>query len=466
MSSKRRPKYFKTIGFKLTAWYTSVFILSSLILFAAVYFILASTLRSQDREAVETELYELVAFYNQGGVRVLAGNLRLRNKFGGGEPFFIRVADENNRTLYLSLPYQWVEIDLNELDKTTRQDGILWSNLPLGKNGGTMELAGKMLKDGRYLQVGKAARDRERLLSRYRRIVAVILIPPLILGFFGGLFLTRRALQPIRNLIRTIREIQAGRMDARVPDPRTEDEFQELVMLFNHMLGRIETLIEAMKDSLDNVAHDLRSPLTRLRVTAETALLSDQDEQSYREALGNCIEESDRILVMLNTLMDISEAEAGALKPDLQNVDVCRVIEEVLDIYRFVAEEKAIGIHYTEPEERLTIRADDIRLKQAVANLTDNAVKYTPPGGRIDIEVSEQPHGIDIIVRDNGVGIPEDDLPRIWDRLFRGDRSRSEKGLGLGLSLVRAVIQAHGGSVDVVSSVNEGSVFTVHLPSH
>ena len=466
MSSKRRPKYVRTIGFKLTAWYTAVFIVSSVILFAAVYFILASTLRVQDRETIQAELKELSAFYYQGGVRVLAGNLRIRNKFGGGEPFFIRVADENNRTLFLSLPYQWVEIDFSELNKIARDDHIQWLSLSLGKNGGTMVLAGKMLKDGRYLQVGKAARDRERILSRYRAIVAAILIPPLILGFFGGLFLTRRALQPIRSLIRTIREIQAGRMDARVPDPRTEDEFQELVMLFNHMLGRIESLLEAMKESLDNVAHDLRSPLTRLRVNAETALLSDQDEQSYREVLGNCIEESDRILVMLNTLMDISEAEAGALKLNLQNVDLSRVIEEVLDVYRFVAEEKNIEIRSTGPEEPLTIRADGTRLRQAVANLVDNAVKYTPPGGRVDIEVSEQPDGVDIIVRDTGAGIPEDDLPRIWDRLFRGDRSRSEKGLGLGLSLVRAIIQAHGGSVDVVSSVNEGSAFTVHLPFH
>jgi signal transduction histidine kinase len=252
-------------------------------------------------------------------------------------------------------------------------------------------------------------------------------------------------------------------MDARVPVPQTGDELDELATLFNGMLEKIEALINGMRDSLDNVAHDLRTPITRFRGTAEMALQSDQNLEICREALADCIEESERMLTMLNTLMDISEAETGVMKLDLESANVSDMIEGVAELYRYVAEDKGILVHTMAPHD-LSLTADPNRMRQILANLLDNAIKYTPNGGRIDIEAHQRGEKIVILVKDTGIGIHPEELPRIWDRLYRCDQSRSQKGLGLGLSLVKAIVQAHKGEIEVFSEPGKGSTFKIYLP--
>ncbi|MCI0656708.1 MAG: HAMP domain-containing histidine kinase, partial [Acidobacteria bacterium] len=179
--------------------------------------------------------------------------------------------------------------------------------------------------------------------------------------------------------------------------------------------------------------------------------------------LTDCLEEAEQALTMLNALMDVAEAEAGAMKLDVQKVDLSALIGSAVGLYEHVAEEKGVAIEVAVPG-RIVLQADARRLRQAVANLLDNAIKYTPDGGRIEISAHAEPQRIQISVKDTGIGIPAEELPKIWDRLYRGEAGRSQRGLGLGLSLVRAVVQAHKGSVEVHSEPGRGSEFVIHLP--
>jgi signal transduction histidine kinase len=277
------------------------------------------------------------------------------------------------------------------------------------------------------------------------------------------LFLTRSTLTPLRDLRDTVRRIlQTGQTDDRVPVYGTEDTVDELSTLFNAMLARITTLINGMRNALDHVAHDLRTPMTRLRVTAEAALATS-DPARHREALSDCLEESERVLSMLTTLMDISEAETGTMQLNVSQVDLAKLATEVAELYDDTADDAGVTLKANVPAE-LTVTADRDRLRQALANLVDNAIKYTLRGGKVDVSATAEREAVVIRVADTGPGISEQDLPRIFDRLYRGDQSRATRGLGLGLNLVRAYVEAQGGTVKVDSRPGHGSTFEIRLP--
>src|SRR5205814_3822017 len=237
---------------------------------------------------------------------------------------------------------------------------------------------------------GKSTEAREDLLARFRAVLGVVTLSIAVIALSGGLLLTRSALQPIRRLTHAVqRIIRTGRTDSRVPltgSPRNDDAIDELTMLFNAMLDKLEGLVTAMRGALDNVSHDLRTPLTRLRTSAELALAGAPDLGRCREALADCVEESDRVLLMLNTLMDISEAESGTMQLQREAVRLADVATRAVDLYRDVADARRVTIVLHLADD-VVVTADRTRLEQVAANLLDNAVKYTPAAGRVDVTV-------------------------------------------------------------------------------
>lgn len=460
MLSKPLEGLTRSVSFRLTLWYSGMFILSMSVLFGLVYFILSTSLSRQDRELIQARLQELSAVYSEGGMEALQKEVNSEKKFEERSSFFIRVAGPRNETIFFILPYQWAEFDFKMLEEKPFE---AWLQIPSRSGRGVLEVASAHLPFGYTLQVGKSTEEREKVLRSFRKIFLAALIPLVLLGFTGGIFLSRRALRPIRHLTETVQSISAGKMDARAPALETRDELGELISLFNSMVEKIEKLIRGMRESLDNVAHDLRTPMTRMRGIAEMALRSGEGPDVCREALADCLEESERIMRMLNTLMDISEAESGAMALDLREIKVSEVIDRVAELYGYVAEDKEVALE-TSCFQGLALVADPVRIAQALGNLVDNAIKYTSRGGRVSVEARAEGDRILIIVGDTGIGIGREELPRIWDRLYRSDLSRSQKGLGLGLSLVKAIVEAHKGEVHVSSVPRKGSIFTLSLP--
>jgi signal transduction histidine kinase len=433
MSSAR-----STFGLRIALWYATLFVLGAMAIVLLTYYLTATSLAQRDHQIIQGKLGDYAAAYARGGVRLLADTVRAEQAVAP-QRLFVRVLDRGVESVVLSSPEGW--------------------------DPSRLEIVSAHLADGTLVQVGKSTEPRDELLSRFRAALGLVTLLILAVALSGGWLATQSAIYPIRRLTEAVRRIiRTGRTDARVPipgDPRSDDAIDELTVLFNAMLDKIEGLVTAMRGALDNVSHDLRTPLTRLRGTAELALGGPPDLDRYREALADCVEESDRVLVMLNALMDISEAESGAMPLAREPAPLAEIAERAVDLYKDVADAKGVALHLR--AEPVTVVADRLRLEQVAANLIDNAVKYTPRGGRVDVEVVADGESAVLRVSDTGPGIPADELPRIWDRLFRGDSSRAERGLGLGLSLVKAIVEAHGGTVGVRSEVGRGSTFEVRV---
>ncbi len=456
--------FLKSLKLRYALLFSGFLILSSTVLFSISYGLLYSSLRREERTQIQARLLEIWALYQSGGVQALQREIIMEKSLEYGRPFLLRLADRRNRTFFLYIPEQWQGLtfdDLAYIDPFEEQ-GML--KLPIGNRRGVLEIATVRLGDGNILQIGFHSAAWENLLSRYRRTFILVALPLIAFAFSGGLLFSSRALIPLGRVERSIRSIlDTGAMHARIPTSPQGDELNRLVSLYNQLLDKIEALMKSMREALDNVAHDLRTPMTRMRGTAEVALQAGDGNRSQQEALAVCVEESDRILAMLNTLMDVSEAETGIMRLDRSETNLGDLITDIIELYSYAASEKGISIVQNQSAS-VTAPIDVNRFRQVIANLLDNAVKYTPRGGAVEVALVRQGDRALVKVKDSGFGISVEELPHIWDRLYRGDRSRSVSGLGLGLSVVKAIVQAHGGTVSVSSTPATGSEFTIAVP--
>jgi signal transduction histidine kinase len=436
-SAPERETRLPAYGLRLGVWYATLFVVGSLAIMFLTYLLTSASLAQRDRQIIDSRLGAYAAAYGGGGLRALDAVVNAEQQTAP-ERVFVRVIDRFGREAIVA-------------------------TLGGGWDSANLETGSIRLADGTLIQVGRSTEAREDILSRFRAALGLVTLSIFLIGLTGGALATQSALRPIRQLIDAVqRIITTGRTDARVPLGDTHDAIDELTKLFNAMLDRIEGLVTGMRGALDNVSHDLRTPMTHLRGSAELALAGPADLDRYREALADCVEEADRVLVMLTTLMDISEAESGAIELHRETVRLVEIVDRAMDLYRDAAEVKGVTLE-AQADRDVWASIDRLRFEQVAANLLDNAIKYTPAGGRVDISVARENSHAVMRVRDTGIGIPPAEQPRIWQRLFRGDQSRTERGLGLGLSLVKAVVEAHGGTVSVDSTPGSGSTFTVSL---
>jgi signal transduction histidine kinase len=461
MSSKWGESFRHALALRLGIWYAAIFVISAATLTLFAYLLLARALEVRDHQVIESLLTRYATRYQRGGLLGLRRLVEEDAAEGRHEQTLVRVLGGDTQVVFYAEPPDWSPWDPSQLDQLDAQRSG-WTKIPRTPDA-MLEVGTVTFDDGVAIQVGRTSHVRSELLEYFRQrafefggIIALIAIA-------GGVLITYAGLAPLRSLESTVRAIvETGRFDSRVAVTAGRDPLDQLGGQINVMLERIQSLLGGMRGALDNVAHDLRTPLTRFRNVAENALVSN-DPAAIRDGLGRALEEADRVNATLKALIDISEAETGTMRLAPESLELKSVVDEAVDLYADEAEEKGVALESRVPAG-LNLVGDRTRLRQVLANLIENAVKYTNTGGRVEIDAAADQTWVRVMVRDTGIGISEADAPLVWDRLYRADASRSARGLGLGLSLVKAIVEAHRGRVELQSVPGQGSTFTVVLP--
>ena len=443
-------KLFRTTTFKLTLVYLTVFALFAAFLLAYFAFNTRRLIDEQIIETVNAEIEGLSEQYRIGGIRRMVLVIDARARRPGSSLYLVTTfngeALAGNVTALqpgiLDTP-GWTETNYRRLDEAETPNQKHPEHRALVR---VFQLPG-----GFRLLVGRDLDERERLyhivLAAGRWSVAIVLV----LGLVGGLFVTRRVLRRVDAMTETTRNIMDGDLGERLPVAGTGDEIDRLAVNLNQMLDRIEALMRGLKEVSDNIAHDLKTPLTRLRNRAEQALRVSNGESEYRTALEATIDESDALISTFNALLMIARAESGQGREDMKEFDAAEIAHDIGELYEPLAEEKGIALKIDAGTPALA-KGNRELVSQALANLVDNAIKYAvapASGGPAEIAVGARNAGdfVELTVADRGPGIPEADRTRSVERFVRLEQSRSQPGSGLGLSLAAAVARLHGGEL-------------------
>ncbi|MEP7152683.1 MAG: ATP-binding protein [Nitrospira sp.] len=459
-------KILRSLTFRLTFWYAVVFAVSLLSMLLVVYLMLSQRMETRIDELLLSDALEFKHLYRLYGIDQIEAEFAREAEVAGTDQVFFRLLSRDGNQLRASDLHAWKVIPVTRwiLDRLA-PDQPAFETVKIPDQPHHVRVVYFIpAEDQNILQIGYLRRDDERLLEEYRHISAVVILVGLFLAASLGWFMARRALGGVEHVTDTARQIGAGDFARRVLVSNRGDEIDHLAVTFNMMLDKIQSLVLELKQVTSDIAHDLRSPITRIRGMAETTLLGDKTLQAYQDMAGLVVEESDRLVAIINSLLEIAEADAGVAQLTQSDFEMSLMVQDAVELFRPVAEDRNIALQMTAPSNHLIFTGDKGKLQRVLANLIDNALKYTGPGGRVLVSLEGKLPRIEVSVADNGVGIDEHDLPHIFDRFYRADRSRSTCGNGLGLSLAQAFAKAHRGHIEVESFMDKGSTFRMVLP--
>src|SRR5215469_6489185 len=428
----------RTQAFRIVLVYVLLFAVSVSALLFFTYWNTRRTLDAQSDQIIEAEITGLSEQYQRLGLRGLGESVMSRSLHAGQELYLL--TDNEHRILAGNLD-SWPAITANngnfvEFDYERRVNGQPETRRARGRIF-TLPQPGDF-----YLLVAQDVHDRYITQRLYTTTLPWTVALILLFGLLGGALMSRNMLRKLDAINRASGEIMTGNLTRRVPVTGTQDEFDVLAENLNRILDRIERLLKGLREVTDSVAHDLRTPLNRLRQRLEQSLARLAAAGSDTSEIERAIADTDQLIGTFNALLLIAETDAGAARGAMSPLDLASVASDVSELYEPLAEEKKV---------RLTLSAAGVPkiegnrslVAQALANLVDNAIKYTPPGGRVAISISQSFAGVDLCVADSGPGIPPEDRPRVVERFVRLEASRNSPGTGLGLSLVAAVAHFH-----------------------
>ncbi len=431
---------FRTTAFRLALVYLLLFAASAFALIAFIYWNTAGFMAQQTDQTIEAEILGLREQYSSSGLPGLRQVVLERSAGLGSGLYLLANSDYSriagNLTSWPDAPtgrQRWVDFTYDRV-----LQGVTEQRTARARH---IELLG-----GFQLLVGRDVHERREIESRIESALFWSAVITLGLGLIGGLVMSRSQMRRLDVINRTSREIMEGDLSRRVPMSGADDEFDELANNLNDMLDQIERLMSGMSEVADNIAHDLRTPLNRLRSRLEVTLMRPATEQEYREALEAAIMESDGLISTFNSLLLIARAETGEAREGFEAIDLKSVLADVVELYEPLAEAKRIALK-SQSVKQAIINGDRGLISQVVANLIDNAIKYTPEDGAVSASLKLAGEQAVIEVRDTGPGIPQAERDHVLRRFVRLEASRNEPGSGLGLSLVAAVMRLHDGEI-------------------
>ncbi|MGC1903785.1 MAG: ATP-binding protein [Candidatus Acidiferrum sp.] len=376
----------------------------------------------------------------------------------------LEVADQSQGWLYRSEPF----LDQHPTLPSDSEGGTKFFTTNLESNQYRVAMARVHVGDQVYsIHAAVPTEPFDQALDRFRLIEKELLPILVLFASLLGYWLSIKSLAPVDRIIRTAEQIGVDNLSRRLEVPQPHDELRRLTETLNLMLDRIETSFRRITRFTADASHDLRTPITIIRATAEIALRKQRSELEYQEALSRVLETSVETTTLLENLLTLARADAGTGGLEMHTVDLAAHVRKAQERAAVLAASKSLSLSVRVPEAPVHVRADSVAIDRLLLILLDNALKYTPPGGRCEIELQKSEHEAHILVRDSGVGIETNELELVFERFHRSDQARSPEtpGAGLGLSIARWIAGVHGGSIRAASTIGVGSEFLVTLPA-